>query len=348
MGYSTFVSGLTHGDEKRAFPGCTLFTTMASDGFNLIDAGGEMVHRWLPPERTKAYYATGLPNGNLLAQCTDGTEAGGTGGGRASVVVELDWDSRVVWRYDNSVLHHDHHRRENGNTILITFDRLDRETSAALAGGDPGIPGGEILSENLIEVTPDGAIAWQWRAHEHLDRQIDRFQPERGEQWLHCNAVEELPDGNILASFNTLSKVVIIDKASGDVSWRLNPGTTSSQHNPTMLANGNILMFDNGSRRNYSRILEIRPADQQIAWEYAGNPRDCFFSQNISGAQRLPNGNTLVCEGRSARLFEVTPDKEVVWEYLSPFTVDNQGQVSRAVFRAHRYAVDSPFIRNRV
>jgi hypothetical protein len=115
-----------------------------------------------------------------------------------------------------------------------------------------------------------------------------------------------------------------------------------------MLANGNILLFDNGNRRSYSRVLEIRPEDQAIVWDYTGNPRDSFYSMNISGAQRLPNGNTLVCEGRSARFFEVTPEKETVWEYVSPFQHDHMGQRSRAVFRAHRYSVDSGFIRNRL
>ncbi|HLF78009.1 MAG TPA: aryl-sulfate sulfotransferase [Dehalococcoidia bacterium] len=348
MGYSLFVTGLTHKDEKRAFPGCTLFTPMSGDSTHLINLDGEVVHRWRAPEGLKAYYATGLNNGNLLAQCIDGTEAGGQAGGRAAAVIELDWDGKVVWDYRNPHLHHDHHRRSNGNTILIAAEMLDSKTSAIFAGGDPGTPQGEILSESFIEVTPDGRTAWQWHAHEHLDPQIEWFRAGGGDQWLHCNAVEELPDGRIMASFNTLSEVVIIDRQSGDVVWRLKPGITMSQHNPTMLTNGNILLFDNGNRRNFSRVLEISPADQEIVWEFTGNPRDSFYSMNISGAQRLPNGNTLITEGRSARFFEVTPDKDIVWEYVSPFQVLHLGQLGRAVFRAHRYAEDSPFIRNRV
>jgi hypothetical protein len=348
MGYSLFVTGLTHKDEKRAFPGYTLFTPMSGDSFHLINLDGEEVHRWSAPEGLKAYYATGLSNGNLLAQCIDGTEVGGPAGGRAAAAIELDWDGNVVWDYRNSRLHHDHHRRGNGNTVLIVAEMLDSKTSAYFAGGDPGTANGEILSESLIEVTPDGSTVWEWHAHEHLDPEIEKFRTGGGDQWLHCNAVEELPDGNLMASFNTLSEVIILNRQTGDVMWRLNPGTTMSQHNPTMLANGNILLFDNGNRRNFSRILEIRPADQAIVWEFTGNPRDSFFSMNISGAQRLANGNTLICEGRSARFFEVTPEKEIVWEYVSPFQVIHLGQQGRAVFRAHRYSPDSPFIRGRV
>ena len=349
MGYSLFVTGLTHLEPARAWPGLTLFTTMSGDAFNLIDLQGKLVHRWTPPPGHKAFYARGLDNGNLLAQCVDGSEEGGPAGGRAAAALELDWDGNVVWEYRNPRLHHDHVRRANGNTILIAAESLDRETSSRFAHGDPETKDGQILSESLIEVTPAGETVWEWHAHEHLDPEIERYRiGSGGDQWLHANAVTEMPDGNLVFSFNTLSEVVIIDKTTSKVTWRLNPETTRSQHNPTVLSNGNLLLFDNGSGRNFSRVLEIVPATQDIAWEYVGNPRDSFFSMNISGAQRLPNGNTLVCEGRSARLFEVTPEKDTVWEYISPFVVEHLGQNSRAVFRAHRYAADSGFIRNRV
>jgi hypothetical protein len=349
MGYSLFVTGLTHHDERKAWPGFTLFTTMSGDAFNLIDMQGKLVHRWTPPAGLKAYYARGLDNGNLLAQCVDGSEEGGAGGGKAATVLELDWDASVVWQYGNPRLHHDHQRRANGNTILIAAEPLDPETSARFAHGDPGTADGRILSESLLEVTPSGETVWQWHAHEHLDPEIERYRiGSGGDQWLHANAVTEMTDGNLIFSFNTLSEVIVIHRPTGKVTWRLNADTTRSQHNPTALENGNILLFDNGNGRNYSRVIEIVPESQEIAWEYTGNPRDSFYSMNISGAQRLPNGNTLVCEGRSARFFEVTPDKYIVWEYISPFTVDHMGQKSRAVFRAHRYASDSGFVRGRL
>jgi hypothetical protein len=63
-----------------------------------------------------------------------------------------------------------------------------------------------------------------------------------------------------------------------------------------------------------------------------------FFSSYISGVQRLPNGNTLICEGLTGRIFEVTPGREIVWEYISPhFHPMQVFGVSNAVFRAFRY-----------
>jgi hypothetical protein len=112
----------------------------------------------------------------------------------------------------------------------------------------------------------------------------------------------------------------------------------SGQHNPHMIAPhlpgaGNILVFDNQGGAGYppaalgiyagSRVLEIDPSIGQIVWQYtaedSGLPPWTFFSSFVSNAQRLPNGNTLITEGMTGRLFQVTPSGAVVWEYHSPY-----------------------------
>src|SRR5262249_5161701 len=55
-------------------------------------------------------------------------------------------------------------------------------------------------------------------------------------------------------------------------------------------------------------------------WNYAAPKRTDFFSPLISGAQRLSNGNTLICSGNNGTVFEVTPKKEIVWKYVNPIT----------------------------
>lgn len=113
---------------------------------------------------------------------------------------------------------------------------------------------------------------------------------------------------------------------------------TSGQHNPHMIpaglpGAGNILVFDNQGGAGYppasigiyagSRVLEIDPVTQEIVWQYtaedSGLPPWTFFSSFVSNAQRLPNGNTLITEGMQGRLFQVTPDGDIVWEYHSPY-----------------------------
>jgi hypothetical protein len=74
-------------------------------------------------------------------------------------------------------------------------------------------------------------------------------------------------------------------------------------------------------------------------WEYQDQSLFDFFSPYISGAQRLPNGNTLICEGCDGRIFEVTPAGQIVWEYVSPYFVPEPGRpgLNNWVFRAFRH-----------
>jgi hypothetical protein len=123
------------------------------------------------------------------------------------------------------------------------------------------------------------------------------------------------------------------------------------------LSNGNILIFDNGFHRprsTYSRVIEVDPSTNEIVWEYMGQPPISFYSQATSSADRLPNGNTLICEGSPGRIFEVTANKEVVWEYINPIMTQVPSQVpgaaaesNNSLFRAHRYGPDYPAFQGR-
>ncbi|HMH53807.1 MAG TPA: aryl-sulfate sulfotransferase [Candidatus Acidoferrum sp.] len=110
------------------------------------------------------------------------------------------------------------------------------------------------------------------------------------------------------------------------------------------LPNGNLTIFDNGTHRRdhpatYSRVIEVDPRTSAIVWEYHDQSLFDFFSPYISGAQRLANGNTLICEGCHGRIFEVTADGQVVWEYVNPYFHVESGRpgINNWVFRAFRY-----------
>lgn len=129
---------------------------------------------------------------------------------------------------------------------------------------------------------------------------------------------------------------------------------------------GSIMVYNNGTNRpegDYSTVDVITPpvnedgsyviADgmafgpNELTWNYTAAIPSSFYSQNISGANRLANGNTLICEGRPGRIFEVDYEGNTVWQYVSP--VSNLGPVSQgtvvnsnSVFRAYRYAPDFP------
>ncbi|NCC50109.1 MAG: hypothetical protein EOM20_02725 [Spartobacteria bacterium] len=156
-----------------------------------------------------------------------------------------------------------------------------------------------------------------------------------------------------------------------------NTGTTNDQrlfvqHNAQWIATncpgaGHLLVFNNGNGRpgeNYSSVDEWAPPvatdgsyTQQpdgawgptgACWSWQAPVRSDFFSHHISGAQRLTNGNTIVCDGEGGRFFEVTVDGREVWAYKCPVGADGatttQGMpvAGNRVFRASRHAPESP------
>ena len=109
-----------------------------------------------------------------------------------------------------------------------------------------------------------------------------------------------------------------------------------------MRENGNILVCANGFttfKFPQSRVIELDPQSREIVWDYKGSPPLSFFSPHISGAQRLSSGNTLICEGGWGRIFEVTSDGKIVWEYISSH--ENEfpiGELLNWLFSADLYA----------
>ncbi len=171
----------------------------------------------------------------------------------------------------------------------------------------------------------------------------------------------------------------------GDLLWRwgnpANHGAGSrndqrlfNQHDPTWLSSADpnelrMLVFNNGGGRpngkDRSEVLELAiPFDaergfataagrpylpREPAWRYES--AESFFSAFISGAQRLANGNTLICSGAPGRIFEVTRGGEIVWEYLNPYggdfeAPDHAGKAPPlSLYRVARYAPDHAGLR---
>jgi hypothetical protein len=209
---------------------------------------------------------------------------------------------------------------------------------------------GKMYSDYLAEVTRAGKTVWEWRTWEHLDPEADGIAEVQAPRtmWAQGNSVQELPDGDILASFRPTSTVVRICRSTGKLLWKLGPPAVSGQHAPTLLTNGNILIFDNGTHRlddsmPYSRAIEVNPATKEIVWKYQDHPSWNFFSPRMGIAQRLANGNTLLTESSFGRFFEVTNEGQIVWEYVNPFFGrpffgGPVGSETNQVFRALRYS----------
>ena len=363
MGWSLHhPQGLIYHAPQYSHEGYTLFANMRGHEANLIDMEGRICHRWHWP--AGIHYANLLPNGNLLFLTLGAPDQPGpmTGiGGHAGGLVELDWDGKLVWELENPWMHHDFQRLANGNTPALMWDELSADTTSRVKGGyttaeDPV----QMLGDVVREFSASGEVVHEWRSWEHLDFDEDVICPLEGRrEWTHGNSINVTADGNYLVSFRQTSTVGIVDRESGRFIWKWGPGEVSHQHNPSFLDNGRVLLFDNGAHRrapntNYSRIVEIDPANNEIAWDYRGEPAISFYSYQISGAERQPNGNTLICEGATGRFIEVTSGNQIVWEYINPLMADSgrlaggssSGQAN-SVFRAHRFAPGDPALEGR-
>ena len=326
MGWSTHHPvGLIHYSPQHCYRGYTLFATNRG-GYhaNLIDMEGRVCHRWHSTEGIAYCYL--LPTGNLLLRTSPRRDGGpvAPGDGTYGSLLELDWDSNLVWEYRDPMLHHDFERLPNGNTLVLLWEQLSEDLAGQVQGGYPNEDEGQKMSGDLVqEITPNGLVVYEWKSWEHLKVEEDIICPlEARREWTHGNALNVTSDGDLLVSYRLISTVGIVDKASGEFRWKWGPGEVYHQHHPTYLDNGHVLIFDNGGHRrgpSHSRIVEVDPATNEIVWEYLGTPNISFYSYHISSAERQPNGNTVICEGAPGRIFEVTPDQNIVWEYINPF-----------------------------
>jgi hypothetical protein len=275
----------------------------------------------------------------------------------------FEWAGFELSRGEFRGLHHDFQRLPNGNTLIICLAYVE----------EPSISPFPLLDDCLIEVDWKGNIVWEWYTYEHFDEFGFTDEARQGiaaaaGDWAHANSVSIIPDnshadpaftpGNIMVSYRELNTVIIIDRQTGDIVWKMGPNDsqTIGQHDAYMIGSdrpgaGNIMVFDNGLSAGYppvsrafSQVLEIDPVTRAVMWRYnaaySGYQPWYFFSPIVSGAQRLVNGNTIITEGTKGRLFEVTAEGDIVWEYYNPYFDTSGGPngpvKNYSVYRAYR------------
>jgi outer membrane protein assembly factor BamB len=148
--------------------------------------------------------------------------------------------------------------------------------------------------------------------------------------YFHLNTITVIPEngvgegdarfraGNLLICFRNVNQIGVLDKDTWEILWVWGEGELEWPHHPTMLDNGNILLFDNGAFREFTTVLELNPVTERVEWKYNADPPTDFYSYSKGSAQRLPNGNTLICDADNGRAFEVTRAGETVWEWHNP------------------------------
>jgi len=341
--------GVTRHDASPAFRGLNFYTSGHAPVAVLTDMAGTVLHTWRKafrevwPNYPVKDSHFGIPywrraclfeNGDVLAIFE------GLG------IIKVDKDSRLVWA-NPCHAHHDIEVIDNGDIYVLgreahVVDFVDMKRP--------------ILEDYVVVLDAEGNEKKRVSVLQALEysrfRGLRPAAPGGNGDIFHTNTLEVLNGaaaqrnpvfraGNVLLSLLMLDAIAVLDMEQERIVWAKR-GTFRRQHDPQILANGNLLLFDNRGLPMRSRILEFDPADMSLVWSYAGTEAEPFYSHACGVCQRLPNGNTLITETDNGRAFEVTQDGEVVWEFHNPERAGEDQEYIAALFEVNRLPADFP------
>jgi hypothetical protein len=340
------LSGITTRDSQRSSAeGYDLLTYPALFRADLVDHEGRTVRSWLgAPGRWERAALTA--NGDLLVVTVEETSRG-----KLRALLRLTWEDEPVWKHWLPV-HHYADELPDGR-IATLMSRLRTVTVGSRQLG--------LLDHSLAILSSDGAVLRELGLREILAASPHLFQLREGgkengrpkRDLLHANYFNWMPggalaerddlytDSNVIVTLREQDTIAIFDWDLGELVWAWGQGEIVGPHDAKVLANGNLLIFDNRSRghkpvpgEEWSRVIELNPLTREIVWQYRAEPPEAFISSSRGTVQRLPNGNTLIAASNQGRVFEVTADQAVVFEYITPYRNEED---HLAVLRSVRY-----------
>jgi hypothetical protein len=323
-------------DRERSSPGDNFYVSAGLCRADVVDAAGGSVQVWEHGPCGRWAGATPLPDGGLVVVGQHATGAVPRGHHRR-YLLRLSRDGSVVWERGLPV---HHHVSVTPDGLLLALTRHERRIPAIHRDLD-------VRDNDIVQLSPDGAILAESSVYELLAAVPDtfRFQPVRPRRHaaamivdlLHANTLQWLDDAApaatgpfrarpaVLVCLRHQDTVALIDWTEQRVAWAWGQGELSGPHDAHLLPNGNVLVFDNGLGRGWSRVVEMDPARREIVWQYhAPQPRD-LYSRIHGSSQRLLNGNTLIVDSTHGRALEVTHGGKVVWDFVTPH-VNAQGK----------------------
>ena len=339
-------------DGGRTSDGMNFFTSGHFPGALLIDMSGNRLHEWVmsfeeawaeqpgdvaPRSIKSAGYwrrAHLFENGDVLAIFE------GLG------LIKVDRNSRLLWARFGG-FHHDLEVTGEGLIYVLTREpRIIPEYHTELP----------MLEDFVAVLDADGNELSRVSVLKALEASglhglLNGLVGKHGDL-LHTNTIELLDGrladrlpafsaGNVLICSRELSIIAVLDLALEKAVWTAH-GRWGKPHQPTVLDNGNMLIFDNRGHFDRSQVLEFDPVTSEVEWALRGDPPDDFYSWECGSNQRLPNGNTLVTESDRGKAFEVTPDATIVWKYLNPERAGDDLEYIATIFEMIRLPRDFP------
>lgn len=330
--------------EPQAWKGYTLYVSGDGPTARLIDMAGRVVHRWeIPWEEafgdsepelkiSSLQYQHFLrkfhvqPNGDLIGVFED------------LGMVKINRDSEVLWARLNYA-HHDLWTQPDTHIYVLT--REPREMQ---------LPDRTLIAlDDEISVYSDtGQLLREFSIYRSIKnsryRSLLSFVPNDYDLF-HTNTLTLLDSSKVPASFeggdaliiiNHLRTIAVVDLQTEKITWAMT-GRGAGQHDATLLESGNLMFLDNGSHRGQSTVRVVDPITRDQVWNYTSAD---FNSKCCGTNQRMPNGNTLITETSAGRIFEVTPDKKVVWEFINPYRGWNRHETVASIYAAQRFPKD--------
>jgi len=246
---------------------------------------------------------------------------------------------------------HDFLALANGNYVLFAYDEQPYAMDTVVPGGNPN-----ATVEGLIiqELDANHNLIFEWKSWDYFHVTDNTYMnPWTGANlpFIHANAIDIDFDGNFLISCRGLDEITKIHRTTGEIIWRwggtqneftfVNDYPFTHQHSIRSLGNNRYLLYDNGNYSaqytgtiNISRAVEYELDTNLMeatkVWEFV-HP-DSLYTPSIGGAQRLPNGNTIINFGNlqwlntGSIVTEVDSNNQIVFQ----LEYDNGGNLYRA------------------
>jgi len=333
---------------SKTYRGYTLLSPVGGKEVYLIDMDGKVVQTWKFHNEI-GNYARLLPNSNLLFAVKISKGPLDDLEGATGKIIEMDWNGKIIWEYEDPYMHHDFYRAPDGKNILLRWVPTPKEFATKIRGGLPGTErAGIIWSDSLREIDSDGKILWEWFAYDHLDPDMDIICPLcYRNDWTHATSLSVNADGDILLSLMKTNNVVVVNKKTSNIDWRWGGFLKLGHpHDALWLDRENVMVLGCGGHIaatdvGESEILWINMRSNSIAWEFKEKNTCDFYSSCKANFQRLANNNTLVSEGDTGRIFEIEDSREIVWEFISPFyNFSSIYGKQNMIFGAYRYGMN--------
>lgn len=216
-----------------------------------------------------------------------------------------------------------------------------------------------ISGHQLLRVGADGTTRTVLDGWDHFTWE-DRIEPPRDTlfDFDHPNSLDFDRDGNYIVSYRNMGEITKIDARTGAIIWRFGGrnnqftirgdplGGFSAQHTARILDNGNLLLYDNGTRHTppETRAVEYRldpvARTADMVWQFRHSPP--FWVPYTGSTQRLRSGNTVIAYSNRGIVTEVRPDGTVAWEGTLMLTSGRAGDFYRAIKIAALYAYERP------